>query len=162
MDWDVKVKEALERTEFMAISTVGSDGSWTCPVQFGYDDRLSLYFKSMPQAKHMRNLAADPRISVAIFKTDRFDDGEVLGLQLKGTAQVLTERAEVEEACLHYYGRGPRRSDHKSRVAEHLGATAAWNFVKISPNEAWCFDSREFDEERRQIDLAGISIKLDY
>ena len=37
MNWNEKVKEALERTEFMAISTLNPDGtSWTNPVAFGY------------------------------------------------------------------------------------------------------------------------------
>src|SRR5262245_55865686 len=30
IDWNDKVKEALDRTEFMAISTIDADGSWTC------------------------------------------------------------------------------------------------------------------------------------
>src|SRR5215813_11152590 len=36
IDWNEKVKEALDRTEFMAISTIDAGGSWTCPVQFGH------------------------------------------------------------------------------------------------------------------------------
>src|SRR6478752_8542870 len=52
IDWNEKVKEALDRTEFMAISTIGADGSWTCPVQFGFSEKLDLYFRSMPHSKH--------------------------------------------------------------------------------------------------------------
>jgi hypothetical protein len=37
-----------------------------------------------------------------------------------------------------------------------------WNFVKISPEEAWCFDSRVFGEERREIDLKNLNLKLGY
>src|SRR5262249_22027880 len=36
IDWNEKVKEALDRTEFMAISAIDAGGSWTCPVQFGH------------------------------------------------------------------------------------------------------------------------------
>jgi nitroimidazol reductase NimA-like FMN-containing flavoprotein (pyridoxamine 5'-phosphate oxidase superfamily) len=161
IDWNQKVKEALDRTEFMAMSTVGEDGSWTNPVQFGYDEKLNLYFKSMPHSRHMEYLAKDPRISVAIFKTERFPDREVLGLQLAGMAQILTERENVEQACKHYYGRDPRGFDYRTKVDEHLGKSK-WKFVKIAPNEAWCFDPREFGEERMEIDLAKLDIELDY
>lgn len=161
MDWNARVKKALDRTEFMAISTVGEIGSWTNPVQFGYDEKLNLYFKSMPHSRHMQYLVADPRVSVAIFKTERFDDREVLGLQLKGEAVILSDREGVEEACRHYYGRDPRKLDYRTKIDEHLGESE-WNFVKITPDEAWCFDSREFGEERKQIDLASLAIQLDY
>lgn len=31
-----RVWEALERTEIMALSTLGPDGNWTSPVQYRY------------------------------------------------------------------------------------------------------------------------------
>jgi hypothetical protein len=126
IDWNEKVKEALDRTEFMAISTIGADGSWTCPVQFGHSEKLDLYFRSMPHSKHMRHLA------------------------------------NVEEAARHMYGRDPRKIDYRAKIDEHLRPDAVWNFVKISPEEAWCFDSRVFGEERREIDLKTLNLKLGY
>ena len=160
MDWNAKIKEALDRTEFMAISTIGSDGSWTCPVQFGYSEKLSLYFKSMPHSKHVQNILNDNRISVAIFKTERFPgpDRDVLGLQLGGTCARLSTRTDVEEAARCYYGRDRRELDYLTKIDEHLGEKAEWNFFKIIPTELWCFDSRVFDEERKQVDLEGLSL----
>ncbi len=162
VDWNTKVKEALDRTEFMAISTLGEDGSWTCPVQFGYSEKLRLYFKSMPYSKHIQNILKDRRISVAIFKTERFPgpDRDVLGLQLKGTAERLTTREDVEEATRCYYGRDTRRLDHKSKVDEHMGENAEWNFFKITPTELWCFDSRFFGEDRERVDLGILTLNF--
>jgi uncharacterized protein YhbP (UPF0306 family) len=163
IDWNEKVKEALDRTDFMAISTIDADGSWTCPVQFCFSEKLDLYFRSMTHSKHMRHLLADNRISVAIFKTERFPESrEVMGLQLKGRAARLTDRVSVEEAARHMYGRDLRRIDYRTKVDEHLGPDAVWNFVTISPEEAWCFDSRVFGDERREIDLKTLNLKLSY
>ncbi|MBI4087074.1 pyridoxamine 5'-phosphate oxidase family protein [Candidatus Kaiserbacteria bacterium] len=161
IDWNAKIKEALDRTEFMAISTIGEDGSWTCPVQFGYSGTLDLYFKSMPHSKHVQNLLKDERISVAIYKTDRFPGSErdVLGLQLAGTVRLLTQRADVEEAARCYYGRDPRKLDYKTKIDEHVGGNAEWNFFKITPTELWCFDSRIFGEEREKVDLENLYIQ---
>src|SRR5215467_11915058 len=50
----------------------------------------------------------------------------------------------------HRDGRDPRKIDYRMKIDEHLGPGAVWNFVKISPEEAWCFDSRVFGEERRE------------
>jgi len=38
-----KVKEALERTDIMALSTIGTDGPWTAPVQYRYNERVRLH-----------------------------------------------------------------------------------------------------------------------
>ena len=126
-----KLKKRLDRTEFMAISTIGADGSWTCPVQFGHSEKLDLYFRSMPHSKHMRHLLADNRISVAIFKTERFPGSrEVMGLQLKGKAARLTDRANVEDAARHMYGRDPRKIDYRTKIDEHLGPGCGLEFRK--------------------------------
>lgn len=147
----------------MAISTVGEVGSWTNPVQFGYDSKLNLYFVSMPNSRHMQNLMKDPRISVAIFKTERFPGTrEVMGLQLRGTTQIAMDRELATEAAYHMYGRDPRKIDYTTKIEGRFGPNAEWQYVKIAPEEAWCFDSREFGEERRQIDLTSLSIKLAY
>lgn len=144
IDWTQKVKEALDRTEFMAISTMSDEGSWTNPVQFAYSEKCELYFVSLMNAKHVANILKDPRISVAIFKTERFPDGEVLGLQLKGTAKHLTEQAEIDEAN-RVRGKKP---------------SGEWNIFKITPDELWCFDSRVFGEERKQVDLNSLNLHL--
>lgn len=112
IDWNAKVKEALERTDIMALSTVDSDGSWTSPVQYRYGEKLELYFKSLPDTKHVANILRDSRVSVAIYFPKPFPQGGNLGLQIKGTAEQVKS-----------------------------GGTG-WQEFKIIPDEVWCFDSR--------------------
>lgn len=107
------IKEALNRTKIMALSTIGTDGSWTCPVHYQYNEELELFFMSQPDMKHVENIHADPRVSVAIF-TPSSSDGEKLGLQIKGTATDL----------------GPDDTHTE------------WHNFKITPEEVWCLDSR--------------------
>ncbi|MDP3956593.1 MAG: pyridoxamine 5'-phosphate oxidase family protein [bacterium] len=147
-DWNKQVKEALERTHFMALSTIGADGIWTCPVFFSYDNKLNLYFKSMPPSKHMQNIIQNPEVSLAIFSTARLPDGSVVGLQIKGSAKILKTKEEVDAAAKINYARSRPEIDYKTRVDEHLDKNAVWNFVKITPTEAWYFDTRFFDEEK--------------
>ena len=142
IDWNSKIKEALGRTEFMAISTIDDKGSWTNPVQYGYSERLDLFFVSMMDSKHVQNILKDARVSAAIFKTERFPDGDVLGLQLKGTATHVTDPAEIKDA-IRYYGSTPDEG---------------WQFFKVVTEELWCFDSRVFGEKRERVDLTGLSL----
>jgi hypothetical protein len=40
-----RVREALDRTDVMALSTIDEDGGpWTSPVQYQWDSQLNLYF----------------------------------------------------------------------------------------------------------------------
>jgi uncharacterized protein YhbP (UPF0306 family) len=144
IDWNQKIKEALDRTQIMAISTIGEDGSWTNPVQYYYSEKFELYFVSKMSTKHVQNILKDNRISVAIFNPERFPGGGVLGLQLKGTVKHLTDQAEIDEA-------------NRVRGKQPSGE---WNIFKITPTELWCFDSRIFGEERRPVDMDSLNIPL--
>jgi len=88
-DLQTRVREALERTDIMALSTIDQDGGpWTSPVQYQSDSQLSLYFASMPDARHVRNIERDARVAVAIYNMPGLPEGH-LGLQIRGlTAQV--------------------------------------------------------------------------
>src|SRR6478736_6263718 len=108
-DWNAKVKEALERTDIMALSTVDERGSWISPVQYTYDSNLELSFTSMMDTSHVRNILEDPRVSVAIYKPEPFPDGGNLGLQIRGRAELVSKEGE------------------------------GWHCFRIIPDEVWCF-----------------------
>lgn len=160
VDWNVKVKEALDRSEFMAISTTGIDGSWTNPVAYAYSEKMELFFISMMDSKHAKNILAKRDISGAIFKTERFEGGDVLGLQYKGTAQHLTKQADIDYAAKYYFGNSPANDAFRLETSEKGGIEAPWQFFKITPSELWCFDSRVFGEQRRQVELSALNLIL--
>lgn len=120
---NVSVKQALDRTKIMALSTIGPDGSWTCPVHYRYNEALELFFQSLPDTKHVTNIQADSRVSVAIFSPPGLT-GEKLGLQIKGTVTDL--------------GADDVHGD--------------WHNFKITPEEVWCFDSR-IAKQRQRVEL---------
>ena len=39
-NWNQKIKEALDRTEFMAISMMGDGESWMNPMAFAYSKKM--------------------------------------------------------------------------------------------------------------------------
>jgi len=134
IDWHAKVKEALNRTDVMALSTIGDDGSWTSPVQYRHGPKLELYFESMKDTKHVANIRKDPRVSVAIYWPEEFPGGGSLGLQIRGTA----------EECMGENNRRPSES-------------GGWHTFKVTPDEVWCFDSR-VSPERQKIELAELTV----
>lgn len=160
VDWNDKIKEALDRTEFMAISTTGDDGSWTNPVAFAYNEKAELFFISMVDTKHSKNILANPNVSAAIFKTERFSGGDVLGLQLKGNAKHLKDQEEINRAASYYFGRSLSNDEFRGETSEKRGSAAVWQFFQITPTELWCFDSRSFGEKRVVVNLELLNLPV--
>ena len=78
-------------------------------------------------------------MSVAIFSTERFANSrDVMGVQLKGRARILEDRAGVEEAARNMYGKDQREIDFRTKIDEYLG-DSMWKFVKISPQRSMVF-----------------------
>ncbi len=122
-----RVREALKRTDVMALSTIDQDGGpWTSPVQYQADSQLTLWFASMPGARHVRNIQRDPRVAVTIYHMPGPPGGN-LGLQIRGSA-----------------------------APEPSGAQDGGLRFRIEPAEAWCFDSR-IDRQRHRIELSGFA-----
>jgi uncharacterized protein YhbP (UPF0306 family) len=78
----------------MALSTIGPDGPWTAPVQYRYNEKLDLFFLSMPGTKHVRDILNDPRVSAAVYSHPGPPGGN-LGLQISGTAEHLTSESSA-------------------------------------------------------------------
>lgn len=135
-DLNARVEEALERTEIMALSTIGPDGSWTSPVQFRYNEKLELSFVSMPDTKHAQNILKDSRVSVAIYSFPGPEGGN-LGLQIKGKADDVTGQSGTDEAA---------------------APSETWHRFRIVPEEVRCFDSRVFGGKRQRVDLSDLRL----
>jgi len=128
-DLENRVKEALERTDIMALSTIGPDGPWTAPVQYRNNEKLELFFLSMPGTRHVLDILKDPRVSAAIYSHPGPPGGN-LGLQISGIAERLAGESSAD----------------------------GWQSFKIRPREVWCFDSRVFGRERRQVNISDLHL----
>lgn len=128
-DLNARVREALQRTEIMALSTVGADGPWTSPVQYRHDGALHIFFLSQAGTKHGTNIGRDARVSAAIYSHPGPPGGN-LGLQIRGAATLLSDDP----------------------------APGGWLQYRITPTEVWCFDSRVFGGGRRQVDLTRLDL----
>lgn len=144
-NWKKYLKECLESTNYCCIATVDPKGVWANPVYFAYDEKFNLYFISQMDSRHMQNLKKDPRISVAIYKTEQ--KGDVLGIQLQGNAKIiLDDEKEIQHAFDMYYGRAGKGPDVQNYINN-----PTWLYVKITPEHIYYFDTRFFGEERQEV-----------
>lgn len=152
-DWKGYLEECMRSTEYCCIATVDRDGVWSNPVYFAWDRNICLYFISQPHARHMKNIARDPRTAVSIYNTGQSAFGDVSGIQLEGRAKILTAKEDVDHAYATYYS---RKHPDTGRNAEEKNEDAymnnpEWLFVEISPEHVYYFDTRHFGEERKEV-----------
>lgn len=95
----------------------------------------------------MQNLSKNPKIVASIYKTEQ--KGDVLGIQLEGTAKILSEnddKKEIQHAYDIYYD----RAGHGPDVQGYIN-NPSWLYVKITPEQIYYFDTRFFDEKRQKV-----------
>lgn len=148
-DWKKHLLECMNSTDFCSIATVDEKGVWSNPVYFAWDDKFNFYFISQMPSRHMQNISKNPRIAVSIYKTEQ--KGDVYGIQLEGTARILSEKDkkdEIQHAYDTYYG----RAGHGPDVQQYIN-NPTWLYVKIIPEQIYYFDTRFFDEERQEVPI---------
>lgn len=154
-NWKKYLTECLESTDYCCIATVDEkSGVWSNPVYFAWGNQFHLYFISQMYTRHMQNLKNNSRIAVSIYKTEQ--KGDVIGIQLEGSARILSEKdgnAEIQHAHDVYFGRAGYGPD----VSEYL-TNPSWLYVKITPNRMYYFDTRFFEEERQTVPLDKINL----
>jgi uncharacterized protein YhbP (UPF0306 family) len=145
-DWKKCLIDCMSSTDYCSIATVDGKGVWVNPVYFAWDNEFNLYFISMLQVRHMQNITKNPRLAVAIYKTEQ--KGDVVGVQLEGEARILENEGDRKNAHQVYYGRVG--SLEQNEFAMH---DPKWLFVKITPEQIYYFDSKIFGEERQTVPM---------
>ncbi len=100
----------IERCKDMTLATVREDGAPQATVVSFAHDGLTLYLGCGTTSQKARNMAGEPRVSVAM--TEPYDDWmEIRGLSMAATARELTGEAELAEASDLLVARFPQSLD---------------------------------------------------
>lgn len=157
-DWLSPIIRCLQSTDYMCLATQQDGNPWASPVYFAWDQNLNLYFISMLQSRHMQSIAAQPVVSAAIYATNQDTQGDVIGLQISGTAAVLDQDQDIRTAFENYYARALSLSYVKygDKVDSPYAYHPDWHFVRLSPQQIWLFDSAQFGDHRQIVPLTDI------
>ena len=92
-DLDAVVRAVFAGNRYMTLGTADEHGApWVSPVWFaraGYDE---LFWVSSPHARHSRNIAARPQVSIVVFDS-QVPVGSAAAVYMVGTAAQLTGAA---------------------------------------------------------------------
>jgi len=109
----------LATPRFATIATVGPEGAPHQAVVWYMLDGDDLILNSRPERRWPRNLAADPRISMAIYELEQPEHW----FGLKGRAELLHEGAEATadiQALARRYGGDPATYAGQARVSYRI------------------------------------------
>ena len=109
----------LAAPRYATIATVGPDGAPHQAIVWYVVDGDDLIINSRPERHWPRNLAADPRISVAIYELEQPEHW----FGLKGRAQLLHEGAEATadiQALARRYSGDPEKYAEQDRVSYRI------------------------------------------
>lgn len=158
VNWGAKLKEALERTEFLCLGTSDEAGApWTNPLGYAYDGKMNLYILSEMQSRHIQNALKRNTVSVSIYKTERFETGDIFGLQITGKLEQIVDSDDLKKVSNIYFNRLHKSEEFKKTTSAYGGNAAPWQFFKISPEEVWCFDTRQWKDGRKKVPQGFLS-----
>jgi PPOX class probable F420-dependent enzyme len=123
----VNARAFLAAPRFATIATVGPDGAPHQAVVWYLLDGDDLILNSRPERRWPRNLAADPRISAAIYELEQPEHW----FGLKGRAQPLHEGAEATadiHAMARHHGEDPGKYAGQERVSYRIRVESVFEY----------------------------------
>lgn len=143
-DFKLSLEEIFTTSKFGVLGTSMNDEVWTNPQYFTKDGKWNLYFRSLPDTKHMINIKSNSNVSVSFFNSHQTEPYRAI--QLSGVAKILTTKEEIEEVLPLYLG-----DKEDSTVEEYLD-DVHYSLVKIEIKELYIFDQEAFLDHRQLVD----------
>lgn len=91
------IRDYLPSVIHLSLGTSNDNKPWVCEVHFAYDDKLTIYYRSLTSRRHSQDIAANPRVAGNIIK--QHAKGEMpLGIYFEGAAEKLESGPEQQTA----------------------------------------------------------------
>lgn len=128
-----RAEAVIAANKYLTLATVDSDGRpWATPVYFTPDGHEHFYWVSSPDARHSRNLAANPAVSIVIFDST-VPIGGAHAVYLTGEAHVVPDE-ELADRARFYSGRLPELREF---TEDELRAPADMRLYRATVTAAW-------------------------
>jgi predicted pyridoxine 5'-phosphate oxidase superfamily flavin-nucleotide-binding protein len=128
-------RSVIDANRYMVLGTADETGHpWVTPVWFASEDYLCFHWVSSPDAKHSRNLAAEPRVAIAIFDSS-VPVGGAQAVYLKGVAEELTG-AELERG-VEVFDRVSRLDHARAYALDDVQGSAPIRLYRAIVGEHW-------------------------
>lgn len=141
------LQKYLKQAKMMHLATVADGKPWVCNVWFAVDEDFNIYWFSSVTRRHSQEVVRDNHVAGSMcLANDPTKNGD-WGVQFEGTAEVLTEEADIQKAKSVYV----ERIFTEERVQELINhAERPHKFYRIKPTLFVVFDGVNFPDNPRQ------------
>jgi nitroimidazol reductase NimA-like FMN-containing flavoprotein (pyridoxamine 5'-phosphate oxidase superfamily) len=140
-DLDAVARAVFAGNRYMVLGTADADGRpWTSPVWYAREGYDELYWVSSPQARHSRNIAARPQISIVVFDS-QVPVGSAAAVYMQATAQEVTG-AELDRGMAVFAGEGAAQGLRPWTLAD-VTAPAKHRLYRATVTEHWVLGPRD-------------------
>jgi hypothetical protein len=131
-------RSIIDANLYLVLGTADAAGQpWVSPVYYACADYTEFYWVSSPDARHSRNLAERPHLSLVIFDSQApINTGQAV--YLLAVAETLTG-AGLDRG-LDVYSRSSLAHGGRAWTADDVGATARLRLYRALASEHWILD----------------------
>jgi len=140
------VRRYLPKGRMMQVATLNEDQPWVATLYYVADDDLNLYWISTPDRRHSKELENHAKVAGAI-PLHHGPGQKVVGLQLEGHAQLVTDPDEMARAMKLYAERYDRS---EVWYRDFLAGKNPHKLYKIKPSLFVLFDEETFPDDTRR------------
>jgi len=144
MEVEDLIKRYLGQGRAMQIATMRDDQPWVCTVYYIEDENQNLYWLSLPDRRHSREIAKHNKIAVAIpIKVEQ----PVIGLQAEGVAAIVADVAVISKIMERYTERHKVGNDFYNNFLTGKNQHVLYRFI---PTNFGLFDEVTFNDGVRR------------
>jgi Pyridoxamine 5'-phosphate oxidase len=151
-DLGAVAKTIIDSDMYMTLGTANETGQpWDSPVYFSWADYREFYWISSPEARHSRNIAVRPQISIVIFNS-HVPVGKGQAVYMSAVAEELAG-IDFDRGLVIYNGRFSDPAEHGVRIIESKGLqeSAVYRLYRATASEHWVLDPTRRPDLRTQV-----------
>jgi Pyridoxamine 5'-phosphate oxidase len=136
---------------YMVLGTADASGQpWVSPVYFAPAQYKEFYWVSSPEARHSRNIADRPLVSIVVFDS-RAPIGTGQGVYMSAIAEQLTG-VELDRGIAIFSQTSLGHGGHEWKV-EDVQAPALYRLYRATAQEHWVLDPAGHPDHRTPVTL---------
>lgn len=140
------IQDYLQEAKLMQLATVVDNKPWASSLWFAADNDLNIYWISSTTRRHSAEVLKNRKVAAAICLPQTPKDIP-RGLQLEGTAELLTDKKSITKAIFLF----ARRIFTIAQIKQFMkNKEKPHRFYRIKPTQFVLFDALNFPDNSRQ------------
>ena len=131
----------LENVYVMQLATAGGEQPWACTVYFVFDDKLNIYWLSLPDRRHSQEIEKNPKVAITMAIKQ---DLPVIGLGAEGVAEIVNDKKTVAAVIKKYIA---KYNSGEKFYEKFLAGENQHRMYKLTPKKYVLFDEVNFPKD---------------